>query len=241
MTLSPPRLRRPGLSLLEVIVALGIFLLSLIAIGRLVSFGGDRALDVEYKTRATELALSKMDEIVAGIYPPSNGGLSDQPFDEDPDWHWTMSATQSSLSSNLWQVSVQVSYQPEGGNRVEMSVDRLVFDPTKRGTAANTLYTPAPSGGGGSSGSRGGSSSSGSTASSSGSAGATGARGTTGTSPAAGGRSGGTAAPAGGRSGGGTAPARGGGAAPAAGGRSGGMSAPASGGRSGGTGSAGKP
>jgi type II secretion system protein I len=232
MNLAPQPHRRRGLSLLEVIIALAIFLIALIGIGRLVNFGADRALDVEWKTRAGELAQSKMDEVVAGIYPLSGGGQSDQPFDEDPDWHWSMSASQSSLSTNLWQVTVQVSYQAPSGTRIETSLDRLVFDPTQRGTAANTLFAPAP--GGGSSGSRGGSSAGGSTTSGGGGTAPTssGSRGST--APAAGGRSGGGAPATGGRSGGG---------APATGGRSGG-GAPATtgGGRSGSTGAAtGKP
>ena len=43
---------RRGLSLLEVLVALAIFLLSFVAIGRLTSLASDRALDVEYQSQA---------------------------------------------------------------------------------------------------------------------------------------------------------------------------------------------
>ena len=76
---------RSGLSLLEVLAALSIFLMSFVAIGRLVSVASDHALEVEMQSQAAQLAQSKLNEVVSGALPLSsqNGTV-----DEDPDWQW---------------------------------------------------------------------------------------------------------------------------------------------------------
>src|SRR5262249_46245586 len=92
---------RQGLSLLEVVVALTIFLFALGVIGRLVTMGGDQAFDVQQKGQASQLCQSKLAEVVAGVVPLQN--QSEVPFDEDPQWLWSLDAEQGSVSG-LWNV-----------------------------------------------------------------------------------------------------------------------------------------
>jgi len=73
---------RPGLSLLEVLVALAVFLFSLIALGQLLSIGADRAKDVEYQAQALHICQSKIAELAAGSLPMNS--QSDTPLEEDP-------------------------------------------------------------------------------------------------------------------------------------------------------------
>ena len=45
--------RRPGLSLLEVLGATAIFLMSIVAIGELMNMSTDQAMEVQWRSRAT--------------------------------------------------------------------------------------------------------------------------------------------------------------------------------------------
>jgi len=164
MRLRPARKQRPALSLLEVLVAVAVLLFALIAIGRLISFGADRALDVQDRARATELCRTELDKVVAGVVPLSS--QSNVPCDEDPDWNWSLTADQGSVSG-LWTVTVTVSRQRRDGSRVEVVLNRMLVDPSLRGN----LYTVPQSSTSSSSGSgaSGNSSSSGQTTGSSGS------------------------------------------------------------------------
>src|SRR5262249_3805539 len=108
--------KRRGLSLLEVLIALTIFLLGMIAIGQLVIMAGDRAVEVKLESQATQLCQSKLAEIVSGAVPLSAQG--EVPFDEAPDWQWSLEAEQANVSG-LWQVKVRVSRQQPDGTKIE--------------------------------------------------------------------------------------------------------------------------
>src|SRR5438552_13621462 len=109
MILSPcPGSRRRGLTLLEVLVALGIFLMSFAAISQLVSLSADRALEVQQQTQATQLCQAKLAEVAAGVVPLS--GQSGVPFDEDPKFLWSVDAAQADISG-LWKVTVRVTLE----------------------------------------------------------------------------------------------------------------------------------
>jgi hypothetical protein len=137
-------------------VALAIFLFALVAIGRLVTVGGDRAVDVQLQSRATQLCQSKLAEVIAGVVPLS--AQAEVPFDEDPDWQWSLDVSQGSVTG-LWTVTVRVSREGAGGSKVQASLSQMIVDPSIRGSS--TTSTPGSSSGGGSSGGSGSSSSGG--------------------------------------------------------------------------------
>src|SRR5947209_7590192 len=93
--------KRRGFSLLEVVVATAIFLLGLIAIG------GDRAVEVQQQSQAIQLCQSKMAEVIAGVVPLGSQG--ETPFDEEPDWSWSIDAEQQGDAASLWTVKITVS------------------------------------------------------------------------------------------------------------------------------------
>src|SRR5258708_7570128 len=62
---------RRGLTLLEVLVALGIFLMAFATIGRLITISADRALDVQQLAQASQLCQAKLAEVAAGVVPLS--------------------------------------------------------------------------------------------------------------------------------------------------------------------------
>ncbi len=123
---------RHGLSLLEVLVALAVFLFALIAIGRLVTLGGDRALDVQRQSQAIHLCQSKLAEVMAGVVPLASQG--DVPFDEDPSWTWSLDCEPNTTISGLWNVTVSVTQKRSGNSKVECSLHQMVLDPSLRGS-----------------------------------------------------------------------------------------------------------
>lgn len=162
--------RRRGLSLLEVLTALAIFLLSVVAISQMVDGASQIALRAQRTTRAGLYAESKMSEVVAGIVPLQN--VFEQPLEEGgPGWYctiqvepesWTQVDVDGQQVAGLNLVSVTVGFR--GGGRltsdVEQTLTRVVLDPQLRvpaadptieGTAGNSSSTG--SGGGTSTGS----------------------------------------------------------------------------------------
>ena len=126
--------RRSGMSLIEVLVSLAIFLLSLAAIGSLVDSGSNRALSARYQNTGTRLAASKMAEVEAGVIAVSTGGSGDFSADGDEGWTWTVDSIASDVS-NVYSVTVTVSKQFQG-RPFEVVVTQSIFDPALMGTGA---------------------------------------------------------------------------------------------------------
>ncbi len=140
---------RRGLSLLEVLVALTIFLLSFVAIGRLVSLASDQAVEVQYQSQGTRLAQSKLNEVIAGAVPLQGASGS---FDEDPDWQWSVDAQQNSDVTGLWTVTVTVKRAVGESEPITATLTQMVLDPSVRGSVFDTVSITgasdtAPSGG----------------------------------------------------------------------------------------------
>jgi prepilin-type N-terminal cleavage/methylation domain-containing protein len=143
---------RRGLTLLEVILALAIFLFSIVAISRLITVGGDRALDIQ--GREIQLCQAKMAEVASGITPLQSASGT---FDEEPDWHWSIDCEPSPYTS-LWNVKVTVGRQHADGTKTQTVLTQMVYDPSQRGstldpdpTASNASSTSSDSSGDGSS------------------------------------------------------------------------------------------
>lgn len=134
------RVRRPGLSLIEVLLAMAIFIMSIVAIGRLVDIGTEREMEARFHTRGARLAEAKLAEIEAGAVSFTESGGT---FPEDPDWSWTMTAELQSLP-NLYLVTVTVSRDLKG-RPFEVSVSQMILDPQALGAAEEAMR---PSGGG---------------------------------------------------------------------------------------------
>jgi type II secretion system protein I len=147
------RSRRGGMTLLEVIFALAIFLLSLVAIGRLVHLSSDQAREILLRGQAMDLCQSKMAEIYVGA--ESLTSQSDVPFPEDSTWHWSADCNQAQVT-NLWTVQVKVSKDRGDGSNIEVTLTQMMLDPSVQGTSVN-LNTSGSSSSNSSSSSTGGS------------------------------------------------------------------------------------
>ncbi len=140
MTLRP-RTKRPGLSLIEVMLALAILVFSLVAIGSLVDIGTDRGNDARAHTRGTRLAQSKMAEVEAGVIPLE--GEASGAFDgDDAAWEYTVTP-EAAGPPYLYTVTVRVT-RTLSGRTTEIVLKQMVFDPTMTGSAAQAERPPAP-------------------------------------------------------------------------------------------------
>jgi general secretion pathway protein I len=135
----PPRppARRPGISLLEVLLSLAIFLLALVAIGRLVDIGADNALDTQSQATATRLAQSKLAEAEAGAIALDSA--SSGVFDLEQDWQWSVEPSAENIP-NLYTVTVRVSRSSP--RAFELTMTQMICDPRQMGNA-NEAQKPA--------------------------------------------------------------------------------------------------
>ena len=127
---------RPALSLMEVLVSLAIFLLSLAALTRLVTFAGERALEAQYRSQATLHCLSQLAEIEAGSI--ALGSQGEQPVGDDPDYEWSMDASQGQVAG-LWNVTVTVTHKNPNGNPIKVSLSKMVLDPSAVGSTQDSV------------------------------------------------------------------------------------------------------
>ena len=136
MTRRTARARR-GLSLLEVLVALAIFLMSITAIGHLVNIAGAQALDAAQRNEAARLCQSQLNRVLAGDVPLSSNG--DTPFEENANYTWSVNAEQNSSVNGLWNVTVKVTRERSDGSKIEVAVNQMVLDPSVTGNTQDAV------------------------------------------------------------------------------------------------------
>lgn len=128
--------KRRGLSLLEAIIAIGIFVGAMAMIGQLLD-AGLRMIDIgERETIALLRCESKMEEIVAGIVRISTE-MPKEPVPDRDDPHWlTAVMVEPSSVEGLVKVTVTVTYQENIGatatteeeSPFQQSLTRMVVD-----------------------------------------------------------------------------------------------------------------
>ena len=124
--------RRTGLTLLEVIVSMAIFLISVIAITQLVYLGNDRAVDVRLQARTSMRCQSVMAEVMIGAKPTSTGWTN---FEEDfdKDLQYQIESGNSGLE-DLFLITVSVKADVNGNTIMMSQLTQYVLDPGVRGT-----------------------------------------------------------------------------------------------------------
>jgi general secretion pathway protein I len=127
-----PRARRDGLTLLEVLVSLAIFLMALVGIGRLIALGNERALDVQQNNEALQRCQSKIAEVAIGSLAlrSDSGG-----YDDQQNWSWSLECNPASVP-NLWTVRATVKCQRQNGDTVQVTLSQMILDPSARGSIA---------------------------------------------------------------------------------------------------------
>lgn len=122
-----PNLARRGLTLLEVLLSLGLFLGALAALSQL-WYGGVRAsVQARLTTQAILRCESKLNEVIAGAVPLQTTG--DTPFDDDSNWTWNLHVETGPHTDTLL-ATVTVSHPGQGGlSSSSHQLRRLIRDP----------------------------------------------------------------------------------------------------------------
>ncbi len=118
---------RRGMTLIEVLLALAIFLLSVSALAQLMSNGMDGAVQSRLKTQAVMRCESMLSEIlvVSDLMQTS----LDTPFEDDPSWTWSLEVLPGP-TDDLLELNVTVQHEGESAlSRVSTSLRRYVRDP----------------------------------------------------------------------------------------------------------------
>lgn len=132
---------RHGLTLLEVVVATAIFLVSVIAITQLTNIGGERAMDVHLQTRTSLRCQGKLAEIVIGAETNTSGSYSPFTDDFDKDLQWRAEISEAG-AAGLMLAKVWVKAELPGGKVVESHLSQMFVDPSIRGTTFDQPNDP---------------------------------------------------------------------------------------------------
>lgn len=134
--------RRDGLTLLEVLLALAILLMSIVAIAGLVDTGATIGVRAAMRSTGTRLAQSKLAEAEAGAVPLSGGDSGE--FEAEPGWNYTVESTAAG-PANVYSVTV-TCWRDYSGQRYETKLTQLICDPAVMGTAAAASAPPETTG-----------------------------------------------------------------------------------------------
>lgn len=132
---SPGRSVRRGVSLIEVLLAMAIFLMSIAALGILVRGGSDEAMDAARTNLCSQLARSKMAELEAGLgdVTLSSGGSGE--YATPPGYQWQVISTPMSNNPSAYDVTVRV-WVETGSRPAEVSLSQILVDPYLMNNAA---------------------------------------------------------------------------------------------------------
>ncbi len=103
---------RRGISLLEVVLALGIFLGTFAVISQIINTGARAAMQAQAENDATLRAEGILNEVLAGALPFASAGPV--PFEDDARWTWTVDITDGP-HPDLRQIQVSASRQRKDG------------------------------------------------------------------------------------------------------------------------------
>jgi len=127
MSRSSPYLRR-GITLLEVMLAIAIFGMSLAAIGELIRIGATNAAAARDLTEAQRLCNNVMAEIGAGITPPE--AASETPVEGAAGWLSTVESQPLEEQEGMLRVSVTVQQDPAHNTKpTKFTLVRWMTDP----------------------------------------------------------------------------------------------------------------
>ena len=113
--------------LMEVVLALAIFVASMVVIGRMVASGVRGAVQGRLQSQAVLRCQSKLAEIVSGLTPMR--ATQETAFPDDSTWKWSLALTPSS-QENLYLAEVNVSHEArDPAAQVSFKLRRMVRDP----------------------------------------------------------------------------------------------------------------
>lgn len=118
--------RRSGLSLLEVMLSMTIFLVAMTGLSQLISNGVRASLRAKLETEAVLRCESKLAEIVAGAELFQSAG--ETPFPDDATWVWSSTLVPRD-DDVLYEIEVLVERKGAGDGQVRYALKRLAREP----------------------------------------------------------------------------------------------------------------
>lgn len=120
---------RSGLSLLEIIISVAIFMASLAAIMEGLQIGRRSELSARLQSEAVLRCETVMGEILSGVREASSAQGNSFDDDETGNWEWTAEVTEAG-TTGLLQVTVLVEHRPGGEEpNAAFTLVRLMRDP----------------------------------------------------------------------------------------------------------------
>ncbi len=134
------RSRRAGLTLLEVLISLSIFLAALTALSQLIGIGSRAAVQTQLRTQAIFRCQSVLAEVLAGAQPMESVAMSAFE-DEGENWKWSLNVEPGDYE-NMLKLTVLVQYIGDSETvSTSYQLIRQVRDPAMLLDAANTVET----------------------------------------------------------------------------------------------------
>ncbi len=132
--------RRAGLTLLEVLISLSIFLAALTALSQLIGIGSRAAVQTQLRTQAIFRCQSVLAEVLAGAQPMESVAMS--AFDDESEnWKWSLNVEPGDYE-NMLKLTVLVQYIGDSETvSTSYQLIRQVRDPAMLLDAANTVET----------------------------------------------------------------------------------------------------
>lgn len=125
---------RAGVSLFEVVLAMGLFATALAALSQLHVNGTNSAIQSRLLTQAVMRCESKLNEIAAAVEPLQ--AIADAPFDDDGSWTWSL---QTAVGPHPDVMLITVTVKRNGQSNLDstsFSLSRLIRDPLSFQVAA---------------------------------------------------------------------------------------------------------
>jgi type II secretion system protein I len=122
------RRRTPrGMTILEVLIALAIFLASAAAIAQLIGTGSQASTEARLEADAVLRAETVMNEIMGGVHLMQS--IQGQSFEDDPAWQWSLTVGDGP-HVDLLRLDVTVTRQePAGEPQISYTLSRLTRNP----------------------------------------------------------------------------------------------------------------
>jgi len=127
---------RGGLSLLEVVLAIVILAMSLVAVGQLTTIGAQQSLTVIEQSRGQQYAQSLLDSVAVGIVPMQSVGRS--PIEFDDEWEYSLEIEDSS-TEGLKSVTAIIQLANQAGQQAAPATSNQSAGSSLRGTSSSTV------------------------------------------------------------------------------------------------------
>ncbi|MEW4487722.1 hypothetical protein AB1L42_06545 [Thalassoglobus sp. JC818] len=120
-------LLRSGISLFEVVLALAIFLGATAVITQILKNGSTAAIRSQLVSEAVLRCERRLNEVASGVLPAQS--VQGSPFDDDPDWSWTLNVTETGIPYLLELEMIVEQTNSQGDIAASYRLNRLLRDP----------------------------------------------------------------------------------------------------------------